>query len=131
MLSLLLFGSSLCLAGRNLHHSFGNFVSQCLIMPQSKRPTCTCKGCSGSKGQRGKAHEGQCSSNQHSDPSTDRIARIVRRIIYVCVVTVDGSDSISGATEIAPDITNITFFHRMENTAYSSISILRQSFISN
>ena len=54
-----------------------------------------------------------------------RIARTVRRIIYVCVATVDGSDPISGATEIAPDITNITFFHRMENTAYPRIFILR------
>ena len=57
--------------------------------------------------------------------TSGRIARIVRRIIYVCVATVDGSDPISGATEIAPDITNITFFHRMENTAYPRIFILR------
>ena len=52
--------------------------------------------------------------------NSGRIVRIVRRIIYVCVATVDGSDPISGATEITPDITNITFFlflcsHRMEN----------------
>ena len=41
--------------------------------------------------------------------NSGRIVRIVRRIIYVCVATVDGSDLTSDATEITPDITNIFF----------------------
>ena len=49
-----------------VHENIVGDVCQTCIdeMPRTERPTCTCKGCSGSKGQRGKAHAGQCSSYQ-------------------------------------------------------------------
>ena len=150
MLSLWHFGSSLCLAGLNLHrraihlenlvtfavvssttaHSLGNVViyisahsrraSWCLIMPRKEIPTCTCKGCKGSKGQRGKAHDGQCSKNQQNDVKFGSYCQNCAPN-YLCV-RCDCWRKESSKKEIPP-LCLCLYYHRMVNAADVRISI--------